>query len=70
MRNYIRFWHVNLNNEPAIACGSDSAFYLDGRWNRATAIRKASEQAAKLNRCLNKGYIGLSFSEAGPMIAL
>lgn len=67
---YIRFWHIKLDGVADIACGSDSQFMLDGRWSKATAIAKASAHAAMLNRCLNKGYIGLSFGERGAMIAL
>ena len=67
---YIRFWNVKLDGVADIACGSDSQFRLDGRWNKRTAIAKASAYAAMLNRNLKKGYVGLSFGERGPMIAL
>lgn len=67
---HIRFWNLKLDGKADIACGSDSQFMLDGRWGKATAIAKASEHAAMLNRCLGKGYVGLSFGERGPMIAL
>ena len=68
--NYILFWNVKLDGVADIACGSDSQFRLDGRWNKRTAIAKASAHAAMLNRNLKKGYVGLSFGERGPMIAL
>lgn len=67
---YIRFWNVKLDGVADIACGSDSLYPLDGRWSKATAIAKASAHAAMLNRNLKKGYVGLSFGERGPMIAL
>lgn len=67
---YIRFWNVKLDGTADIACGSDSQFRLDGRWNKRTAIAKATAHAAMLNRNLTKGYVGLSFGESGPMITL
>lgn len=67
---YIRFWNVKLDGVADIACGSDSQFMLDGRWNKRTAIARASAHAAMLNRNLKKGYVGLSFGESGPMIPL
>lgn len=70
MSKYISFWDTKLNGKPGIACGSDSRFYLDGRWNRQTAIQKASIHATKLNKCLNKRYVGLSFGESETMLNL
>ena len=67
---YIRFWNIKLNGQADIALGSDSQYMLDGRWSKRTAIAKASDHAAMLNRCLNKGYIGLSFGERGAMLPL
>lgn len=67
---YIRFWNVKLNGQPDLALGSDSVFYLDGRWSRATAISKARAHATMLNNNLKKGFVGLSFTDNGPMISL
>ena len=65
-RRYIRFWDVKLDGRADVALGSDSIFYLDGRWARRTALEKARRHAMASGR----RYVGMSFGESGPMIAL
>lgn len=63
-----KFWILSLTGTPVHALGSDSVGYLDKRLSKSNRVSYIHDHAARVNKSLNKGYIGYSLGSSNSFI--